>query len=75
MRLLIIDDEVSLRRTLRLTLESMKHQVAEAASGAAALHLVSKEDYDLILVDLKLGRESGLDVLSQLLQSNPTAVS
>lgn len=73
MRLLIIDDEVSLRRTLRLTLESMKHQVAEAASGAAALHLVSKEDYDLILVDLKLGRESGLDVLSQLLQSNPTA--
>ncbi len=73
MRLLIVDDEVSLRRTLRLTLESMKHQVAEAASGSAALHLVSKEDFDLILVDLKLGRESGLDVLSQLLQSNPTA--
>ncbi|MBL8823208.1 MAG: sigma-54-dependent Fis family transcriptional regulator [Planctomycetia bacterium] len=73
MRLLIVDDEVSLRRTLRLTLESMKHQVAEAANGAAALHLVSKEDFDIILVDLKLGRESGLDVLSQLLQSNPTA--
>lgn len=71
MRLLIVDDEVSLRRTLRLTLESMKHQVAEAATGSTALHLVSKEDYDLILVDLKLGRESGLDVLSQLLQSDP----
>lgn len=73
MRLLIVDDEVSLRRTLRLTLESMKHQVAEVASGSAALHLVSKEDFDLILVDLKLGRESGLDVLSQLLQGNPVA--
>lgn len=51
----------------------MKHQVAEAANGVAALHLVNKEDFDLILVDLKLGRESGLDVLSNLLQSNPTA--
>jgi DNA-binding NtrC family response regulator len=35
--LLVIDDEVSLRRTLRLTLESMKHQVAEASSGQPAL--------------------------------------
>jgi NtrC-family two-component system response regulator AlgB len=51
----------------------LKHQVAEAANGVAALHLVNKEDFDLILVDLKLGRESGLDVLSNLLQSNPTA--
>lgn len=71
MRLLIVDDEASLRRTLRLTLESMQHQVAEAATGAAAVQLVERNDYDLILVDLKLGRESGLDVLSSLLQSSP----
>ena len=42
MDILLIDDEVSLRRTLRTTLESMGHSAAEASSGEQALTAVAK---------------------------------
>lgn len=71
MNLLVIDDEPSLRRTLRLTLEGMKHRVADAASGPPALAAVAQERFDLVFLDLRLGRESGLDVLPQLLAAAP----
>ncbi len=71
MNLLVVDDEAGLRRTLRLTLESMKQRVAEAASGHAALAAVAQERFDLVFLDLRLGRESGLDLLPQLLRSAP----
>lgn len=71
MNLLVVDDEAGLRRTLRLTLESMKHRVAEAASGQPALSAAASERFDLVFLDLRLGRESGLDLLPQLLQRAP----
>jgi NtrC-family two-component system response regulator AlgB len=69
--LLIIDDEPSLRKTLRLTLESMGHRVTEAATGQAGLSAVQSDRYDLALVDLRLGRESGLDLLPALAKVSP----
>ena len=71
MNLLIIDDEASLRRTLRTALESMGHHVAEAASGAAGLAQLQRQSFDLAILDLRLGRDSGLDVLSELLKTAP----
>ncbi|MBX7105282.1 MAG: sigma-54 dependent transcriptional regulator [Gemmataceae bacterium] len=72
MNLLIIDDEPSLRKTLRLTLESMGHHVTEAATGPAGLAAVQADRYDLAFVDLRLGRESGLDLLPALAKAPPT---
>jgi NtrC-family two-component system response regulator AlgB len=71
MNLLLIDDETSLRRTLRLTLESMKHRVIEAATGQAALAALGQETFDLAFLDLRLGRESGLELLPRLLEASP----
>src|SRR5262245_60477189 len=71
MNLLLIDDETSLRRTLRLTLESMKHRVVEAATGQAALAALGQEGFDLAFLDLRLGRESGLELLPKLLEASP----
>lgn len=71
MNLLVVDDETSLRRTLRLTLESMRHRVADVASGPPALAAVAQERFDLIFLDLRLGRESGLDLLPELLSAAP----
>jgi NtrC-family two-component system response regulator AlgB len=71
MELLLIDDEASLRRTVRITLESMGHQVAEAASAEQALTRVRQQPFDLVLLDLRLGRETGLDLLPQLLREAP----
>ncbi len=71
MDLLLIDDEVSLRRTMRSTLESMGHAVAEAATGEQAVGQVRRQHFDLAFLDLRLGRESGLDVLSALQREAP----
>ena len=71
MNLLVVDDEPSLRKTLRLTLESLGHRVVEADSGAAALAALGRDRFDVALLDLRLGRESGLDVLPQLLSAAP----
>ena len=49
----------------------MGHQVAEAATGAAALALLQRQAFDLAFLDLRLGRDSGLDVLPELLKAAP----
>jgi two-component system, NtrC family, response regulator AlgB len=71
MEILIIDDEASLRRTLRTTLESMGHTVAEAATGEQALHLLQRQRFDAAFLDLQLGREAGMDLLPALLREGP----
>jgi len=71
MNLLLIDDEASLRRTLRLTLESMGHNVTEAPSGMQALRLLQGERFDVAFLDLRLGREEGMEQLPSLLRAAP----
>jgi NtrC-family two-component system response regulator AlgB len=71
MDLLLIDDEASLRRTLRTTLESLGHQVSEAASSQAALTSLQQQPCDLAFLDLRLGREQGLELLTRLRQQFP----
>ena len=71
MDILLIDDEVSLRRTLRTTLESMGHTAAEASSGDQTLRLLQKQRFDAAFLDLRLGREAGLDLLPSLLREAP----
>jgi NtrC-family two-component system response regulator AlgB len=69
--LLVIDDETSLRRTLRTALESMGHLVTEASAGAQALGALHRHRFDLALLDLRLGKEKGLDLLPALLRTAP----
>ena len=71
MDIVLIDDDVSLRRTLRTALETMRHAVAEAATGPQALEAVGKQRFDLAFLDLRLGREKGLDLLPELLRTAP----
>src|SRR5580698_3144898 len=67
LNLLVIDDEPSLRRTLRTALESMGHVVSEAANVSQALEVVLHNRFDLAFLDLRLGTENGLDLLPRLL--------
>jgi NtrC-family two-component system response regulator AlgB len=71
MKILVVDDEVPLRRTIRTALESTGHQVTEAANQAQAVQQVTAGKPDLVLLDLRLGPESGLDVLAALHQAAP----
>jgi two-component system, NtrC family, nitrogen regulation response regulator NtrX len=64
--ILIVDDEKNIRRTLRMVLESEGHPVHEAGSIAEAEAVLGREGVDLILLDVKLGDDNGLDLLRRL---------
>ena len=67
MRVLVVDDEPNIRRTLRTTIEAMGHVVSEAGNSADALRVVRLQPADLALLDLRLGDQSGLDLIEPLL--------
>jgi len=69
--ILLIDDEHSLRKSLRLALETMGHRVTEANDSAQAQEFVGHLLFDVVLLDLRLGQENGLDVLPALLRLAP----
>ena len=71
MRVLVVDDEQNIRRTLTLALESMEHEVASASDGASAVKQLKAGSFDVMLLDLKLSQESGLDVLEEALRISP----
>lgn len=71
MRVLIVGDEPNIRSTLRSTLEMSGHAVEEAASGSVALERVGRAAYDVALLDLWLGGESGIELLEALRQACP----
>ena len=71
MRVLIVDDEPSIRKTTRIALETVGHSAAEAATAARALKAVTEEAFDAVFLDLKLGADSGLETLGRILQTRP----
>ncbi|MGE5183335.1 MAG: sigma-54-dependent transcriptional regulator, partial [Acidobacteriota bacterium] len=64
--ILIVDDEKNIRRTLRMVLEGEGHVVHEAGSIAEADGVLARESIDVILLDVKLGDDNGLDLLRTL---------
>jgi NtrC-family two-component system response regulator AlgB len=73
MRVLIVDDEKNIRRALTVALESMSHDVVCASNSALALAELRAKSFDVVLLDLRLAQESGLDVLEEILRVNPQA--
>jgi NtrC-family two-component system response regulator AlgB len=71
MNILLIDDDESLRRSLRLGLETMEHRVTEARDATQAQALLGHTMFDVAFLDLRLGREQGLDLLPALLRLAP----
>ena len=69
-RILIVDDEDSIRLALRTAL-SARHQVDEAADGEGALVALVRQDYDLVLSDLRMGKVGGLEVLASAKAQQP----
>jgi len=73
-RILVIDDERSIRSTLKEILEYEGYQMDEAPDGMTALELAAKEKFDVILCDIKMPQMDGIEVLDKLLLMNDTPV-
>jgi two-component system nitrogen regulation response regulator NtrX len=67
-KILIIDDEKSIRKTLREILEYEKYQVDEAADGVEGIAMIQKEKYDIVLCDIKMPKMDGIEVLDKVMQ-------
>lgn len=74
-KILVVDDEIAIRLTLEDMLTHDGHQVVTADSGEAALALISKQIFDLALLDLSLGDMTGTEVLAALRQQSPDTVA
>jgi NtrC-family two-component system response regulator AlgB len=73
MRILVIDDEKNIRRTMAMAIESMEHDVVCVASGAEAFKELRSLGFQVVFLDLKLHQESGLEVLAEVLRLAPQA--
>jgi len=73
-KILVIDDEKSIRNTLREILEYEKFVVEDAADGPSAIELSSNNTYDVVLCDIKMPGMDGMEVLDHLLEKNDTPV-
>jgi DNA-binding NtrC family response regulator len=70
-KLLIIDDEKSIRKTLREILEYEKFSVDEASDGAEGIALIQKNSYDIILCDIKMPKMDGIELLEKAMILTP----
>jgi len=69
--LLVVDDEQSMREFLEILFTREGHRVASVGSAAVALGRVEEGGVDLVLCDLRLGADSGLDVLRGVKEQSP----
>lgn len=75
MKILVADDDTTLRSELASLLREDGHEVVTAADGAEALHIVDRESFDVALLDLRMPKATGLEVLHRLRVVRPeTAV-
>jgi two-component system, NtrC family, nitrogen regulation response regulator NtrX len=70
-KILVIDDERSIRNTLKDILEYEKFEVDVAEDGFEGLEKASQCHYDVILCDIKMPRMDGMEVLEKLLEKEP----
>ncbi len=70
-RILIVDDEKNIRRTLSMILSGAGYTVGEAGSGEEALSLIEESPADLALLDVGLPGMDGIELLKQLTARHP----
>ncbi|WP_236974421.1 sigma-54-dependent transcriptional regulator [Membranihabitans maritimus] len=70
-RVLIVDDESAIRRTLKDILSFEKFEVDEAKDGMDCLAKIKKKQYDVVLMDIKMPNVDGMEALERLQEIKP----
>lgn len=69
--LLIVEDDPLQRKLIKRNLEEEGHTVIERATGKEALEVIAEKPIDIAIVDYKLEKETGVDVIQKMLEKNP----
>lgn len=70
-RLLVIDDDELLRETVSLMLRSGGHEVVPAVDGADGIRLLQEQRFDLVLCDLIMPKQAGLEAIKEMRRLSP----
>jgi CheY-like chemotaxis protein len=70
-RILVTDDEESIRKALEKRLRKSGHEVATAQDGMEALELLGSQSFDLLITDYKMPRMDGLELLAHVKSVKP----
>ncbi len=70
-RILVVDDEESIRRLMEKELSSMRRSVSSADSARHAFELIERQQFDVIVLDIRLPDGDGIDLLEKFKQSIP----
>lgn len=68
-KILVIDDEKAIRRSIKEILEFEKYTVDEAEDGVQGLSMAQKNNYDVILSDIKMPKLDGMELQNKLIES------
>lgn len=71
LNVLIVDDEINIRKTLSYCLETEGHSVFAVAGSQEALREAKRRSFDIAFIDLRLEGENGMDLISPLLAESP----
>lgn len=72
--ILVVDDEGAIRYSISKTLQRVGYQVHTAASGEEALEMMQRQDYDVVLTDIKMPGLTGVELLASIKDRSPDAV-
>ncbi|MBI1823658.1 MAG: sigma-54-dependent Fis family transcriptional regulator, partial [Nitrospirae bacterium] len=70
-KILIVDDEKSMREFLGIVLSNEGYAVTTASDGEEAIQQIGKDIFDLVITDIKMPKMSGLDVLKGVKEVSP----
>ncbi|MGB6127680.1 MAG: response regulator [Psychrilyobacter sp.] len=65
-KVLVIDDELSIRLLLREIIEDLYIEVSEAETAIVGLQMIEKQNFDLIIMDIQMPQMNGLDAMRKL---------
>ncbi|MFP3869449.1 MAG: sigma-54-dependent transcriptional regulator, partial [Syntrophobacteria bacterium] len=73
-RILVVDDERSMREFLEIMLTNEGYEVTTAAGGVQAINLLEKQSCDLVITDIRMKQVDGLEVLKRCKELHPSTV-
>src|ERR1700728_1689285 len=71
---LLVDDDIQIRRFLKVGLATGNFKVSEARTAAAALALLTEQEFALVILDIGLPDRSGLEVLGEIRKTSRVPV-
>jgi two-component system response regulator PilR (NtrC family) len=73
-KILIVEDEKSMREILKILLEGEHHKIVTASDGLEGLAYLDKDIFDLVITDIKMPKANGFDVLKKVKEISPDTI-